>query len=192
MALSKPVELLQSLVLTYLERLNSRPIRTKSITSCIIASLGNITLQNIAGAKMIDQDSVVAFGLFGLLFGGPVPHFFYENLESMFPENTSKMVFLKFGIERLLFTPFYQFLSLYVLSRFEGKSHEDTMKQIYAIYWPILKANWQIVSLIQFFNVKFVPPMLHVLFHNMVGFFWAMFITYKKRNDDFRRANIVK
>jgi peroxisomal membrane protein 2 len=82
MALSKPVELLQSLVLTYLERLNSRPIRTKSITryynyiviiifiyiyifSCIIASLGNITLQNIAGAKMIDQDSVVAFGLFG-------------------------------------------------------------------------------------------------------------------------------
>lgn len=33
--------------------------------SCIIASLGNITLQNIAGAKMIDQDSVVAFGLFG-------------------------------------------------------------------------------------------------------------------------------
>lgn len=35
------------------------------IISCIIASLGNITLQNIAGAKMIDQDSVVAFGLFG-------------------------------------------------------------------------------------------------------------------------------
>lgn len=34
-------------------------------SSCIIASLGNITLQNIAGAKMIDQDSVVAFGLFG-------------------------------------------------------------------------------------------------------------------------------
>lgn len=29
------------------------------------------------------------------------------------------MVFLKFGIERLIFTPFYQFLSLYVLSRFE-------------------------------------------------------------------------
>lgn len=54
-----------------------------------------------------------------LLFGGPVPHFFYESLESTFPENSSKMVFLKFGIERLLFTPFYQFLSLYVLSRFE-------------------------------------------------------------------------
>jgi len=42
----------------------------------------------------------------------------------------------------------------------QGKSHEDTMKQIYAIYWPILKANWQIVSLVQFFNVKFVPPMV--------------------------------
>ena len=37
------------------------------------------------------------------------------------------------------------------------------MKQIYAIYWPILKANWQIVSLIQFFNVKFVPPMVNSL-----------------------------
>lgn len=32
MALSKPVEIAQSLVLTYLERLNTRPIRTKSIT----------------------------------------------------------------------------------------------------------------------------------------------------------------
>lgn len=35
------------------------------------------------------------------------------------------------------------------------------MKQIYAIYWPILKANWQIVSLVQFINVKFVPPMVN-------------------------------
>lgn len=32
MALSKPAEFLQGLVLTYLERLNSRPIQTKSIT----------------------------------------------------------------------------------------------------------------------------------------------------------------
>jgi len=43
------------------------------------------------------------------------------------------------------------------------------MKQIYAIYWPILKANWQIVSLIQFVNVKFVPPMVNSFksFHNL-------------------------
>jgi len=65
---------------------------------------------------------VVIFFFCSLLFGGPVPHFFYESLESTFPENSSKMVFLKFGIERLLFTPFYQFLSLYVLSRFEVRS----------------------------------------------------------------------
>lgn len=52
-------------------------VHCSMFSSCIIASLGNITLQNIAGAKMIDQDSVVAFGLFGyalkklftLLFG---------------------------------------------------------------------------------------------------------------------------
>ncbi|XP_065224031.1 peroxisomal membrane protein 2 [Planococcus citri] len=181
MALSKVPNFLQGLVASYFEQLYVRPIRTKALTSCFISAFGNLIAQYIGGAKMIDQDSVIAFGLFGLMFGGPVPHFFYQFLDKVVPYNSKHAVFKKLFIERLLFTPFYQYFVLYTISRLQGKSHKEACKERDELWWTLLKANLHVVTLIQFFSLKYVHPMLRVLVGNLVSFFWIIYFAYAKQ-----------
>ncbi|XKL63970.1 hypothetical protein PGB90_006334 [Kerria lacca] len=181
MALSKPTHFLQGLITTYLQQLYVRPIRTKALTSCFISAFGNLIAQYIGGAKMIDQDSVIAFGLFGLLFGGPVPHFFYQFLDKMVPYYSKNAILKQLLIERLLFTPFYHYFVLYTISRLQGKSHKKACKERDELYWTLLKANLHVITLIQFINLKYVHPMLRVLVGNLVGFFWIIYFAHKKQ-----------
>lgn len=95
-----------------------------------------------------------------LIFGGSFPHYFYKYVEE-FLQNAgkAKQMYL-FLIERLVFAPVYQALSLYFLSRFEGNNHDFALKNLCKLYWPLLTTNWKYLSLLVFINVKFVPPMV--------------------------------
>ncbi|KAF4523916.1 hypothetical protein B566_EDAN012267 [Ephemera danica] len=149
------------LVGKYFQQLYMHPIRTKSITSCVVASLGNLTSQCLYSRGKIDKNSLEAFALFGLLFGGTVPHGFYKILESIAPGDSVSASILRFLIERFIYTPLFQLLSLYSVSVFED--------------------NWKYLSLFQFINVTFVPPMLRVLFGNLLGFFWCIYVARRRK-----------
>ncbi|XP_076232323.1 peroxisomal membrane protein 2 [Calliopsis andreniformis] len=175
MALSKPSNLILQLTSAYFERLYTSPVKTKAITSCIIATLGNFLSQKISGAKNINKDSLLAFALFGLFFGGTVPHYFYMNIQ---PLVKNPLLFLL--IERCLYTPCFQALALYVLALFEGNTHNDACKQMKKLYWPILTANLRYLTLLQYINFKYVPPVLRVLMANLIGFFWTIFLAQQR------------
>lgn len=187
MSLSKPSKVLNNVLAAYLEALFNNPIRTKSLSSCVIAVLANLTSQYISGCKKINQDSVLAFGLFGLIFGGSVPHEFYEILDWVFPDTSKHAVLKQLLFERIVYTPLYQFFSLYSLARLEGKTHNQTMSQIYYVYWSVLKANWKWLTVLQFINLTFVPPLLRVLVYNLIGFFWIVFLATKRQEADSKR-----
>lgn len=178
MALSRPIYNLLGL---YFEQLFNHPLRTKSITSSVLATSANYASQRIGGAKSINKNTLAAYGMFGLIFGGSFPHYFYKYVEQ-FLQNAgkAKQMYL-FLIERLVFAPVYQALSLYFLSRFEGNNHDFAFKNLCKLYWPLLTTNWKYLSLLVFINVKFVPPMLRVLFGNLIGFFWVLFVASKRR-----------
>jgi peroxisomal membrane protein 2 len=78
----------------------------------------NYCSQKIVGAKRINTNSLTAFGIYGLLFGGTLPHYFYQFLENFLPEHKAKK-FMQFFAERLFFMPAFTLFSLYVLSRLE-------------------------------------------------------------------------
>lgn len=132
--------------------------------------------------QSLKLDPIVAFGLYGLLFGGTVPHYFYQLVEYLFPHGevafplAKKMIF-----ERLIFSPIMQAFSLYTLARFEGKPHVIAVKQLFALYWPILQANWKWLTIFQVINMAVIPPELRVLFMNLVGFGWVIFVASMKR-----------
>ncbi|XP_063983582.1 PXMP2/4 family protein 3 [Diachasmimorpha longicaudata] len=172
MSLSKPSQILLDFVGTYLSNLYTNPIRTKAVTSCLLAVTGNYISQRIAGVKEINHDSILAFGLFGLLFGGPVPHYFYQYIP--FVTRHPLRILL---VERLIYAPLFQGFALYMLARLEGKSHEDSYKNMQKLYLPILLANYKYLTLLQFINIRFVPPMLRVLVVNLIGFLWAIYLT---------------
>ncbi|XP_011306287.1 PXMP2/4 family protein 3 [Fopius arisanus] len=184
MSLSKPSQIILDIVGAYFNSLYMNPIRTKAITSCVLAVAGNYISQKISGTKEINHDSLLAFGLFGLLFGGPVPHYFYKYIH-LFTK-------LPLGIlltERLVYTPLFQAFALYMLTRLEGKSHDESRKNMEKLYLPILLANYKYLTLLQFINIRYVPPMLRVLVVNFIGFAWTIYLANarsrasKKRKD---------
>ncbi|XP_055689045.1 peroxisomal membrane protein 2 [Lutzomyia longipalpis] len=178
MSLSKPIF---NLIGTYFEQLFNHPIRTKSLTSCVIATTGNIVSQKISGSNSINPHSVFAYGLFGLIFGGTIPHYFYAFIERIFSDEVKFRKFYQFLLERLTFTPVFQLCSLYFLSRFEGNNHQVAFANLYKLYWPILQANWKYLSLFTFMNITFLPPILRVFTANLIGFFWIIFLANKRR-----------
>ncbi|XP_055315453.1 peroxisomal membrane protein 2 [Sitodiplosis mosellana] len=178
MSLSKP---LFNALSFYLEQLFMHPLRTKSITSCVLASSANVVSQKLMGHKEINQQSLFAYALFGLLFGGSMPHYFYKIMEKTLVGRTKLNQILFFACERLIYTPLFQALSLFCLSIFEGKSQEAALQNLFTLYWPVLKANWTYLSLLVFINIRFVPPIFRVLIGNLIGFGWVIFLTMKRR-----------
>lgn len=177
MSLSKPIF---SLLGVYLEQLFNHPVRTKSITSSVLAASANFTAQRMAGQKKINKNSLLAYALFGFIFGGTVPHYFYKTIERLFSKDMKFRRFFQFLSERLIFAPFYQFLSLYFLSRFERNSHDVAMENLRKLYWPLLKANWQYLSLAVFINFNYVPPVLRTVTISIVSFIWVIYIAHKR------------
>ncbi|EDV95901.1 peroxisomal membrane protein 2 [Drosophila grimshawi] len=178
MALSKPI---YSLVGTYLEQLFNHPVRTKSITACFLATSANVTSQRMAGAKKLNQHSVFAYALFGLLFGGSVPHYFYQTVERLISHKLKFRKFLIFLAERLVHAPIYQLLSLYSLSLFEGNSHDTAVKNVEKLFWPVLKANWRYLSIFVYLNIAYVPVMFRPLTMGIIAFIWVVYVARKRR-----------
>lgn len=103
------------------------------------------------------------FLFFRLLFGGTLPHYFYELVERIFSEDVVAFPLAKkLLFERLIYAPMIQAFSLYTLARFEGKNHKAALKQLFALYMPILEANWKWLTLFQVINLAFVPPMVRI------------------------------
>ncbi|EFA09673.1 peroxisomal membrane protein 2 [Tribolium castaneum] len=178
MVLSKP---LFNALGFYFEQLFNHPIRTKAITCCVIATAGNYASQCISGNKVLNQHSLLAYGIFGLLFGGTIPHYFYAWLERVVPEEAAFPIAKKLFLERLIYSPLYQAFTLYVLARLEGKSHEGALDQLQSLYWSVLSSSWKYLTVIHLLNLSVVPPMLRVFIINLVGFFWTIYIANKRR-----------
>ncbi|GLV41902.1 uncharacterized protein CBL_00364 [Carabus blaptoides fortunei] len=184
MSLSKPI---MSLVGKYLEQLYIHPIRTRAISSASIAICGNVVSQYLSGCRVLNQDSIIAFGLFGLLFGGTIPHLFYTTLERVISDEVGHSIAKRLLIERLIYSPMYQAFAIYMIARLEGKTHGIAIKQLERTYWPILQVNWKWMSIIQCINLSFVPPILRVLFMNLVGFFWSIYLAHTLRQKQEKR-----
>uniref|UniRef100_A0A182PJU1 Peroxisomal membrane protein 2 n=1 Tax=Anopheles epiroticus TaxID=199890 RepID=A0A182PJU1_9DIPT len=184
MSLSKPI---YNLLGSYLEQLFEHPLRTKAITSCVIASSANLVSQKLGRAKQVNTDSVMAYGLFGLIFTGPLSHFFYGWLDRVTNDTRFKKLLMVFG-ERAIFAPIITALSLYFISRFEYKSHEDALKNLQFQYSSILRGNWKFLTLPVFINFNYIPPMLRVLFANIIGFCWMVVLSTKRRKAEQQQA----
>jgi len=113
MALSRP---LYNFLGFYFEQLFNHPIRTKSVTSSVIATAGAITSQKISG-QPFNPRAVFAYTAFGALIAGPFSHFYYEFISRIVPDVKYRRL-LEFLIERFTFAPIFCALSLYFLTLF--------------------------------------------------------------------------
>uniref|UniRef100_A0A8C6V1A2 Peroxisomal membrane protein 2 n=1 Tax=Neogobius melanostomus TaxID=47308 RepID=A0A8C6V1A2_9GOBI len=148
----------------YLILLKKYPILTKSVTSGIISALGNLLSQTLvarrkerhgATAKEIDKAGAARYAIFGLLFTGPLSHFFYHLMEVWMPTTDP------YCLVKLLEVHY---------------SWSDFERKMKSSYWMALKMNWKVWTPFQFVNVNFVPVQFRVLFANVIAFFWYAYL----------------
>lgn len=58
-----------------------------------------------------------------LLFGGSIPHYFFQCLEWLIPGSSKMAVVKQLLFQRLIFTPIYQLFTLYTISRLEVRKY---------------------------------------------------------------------
>nr|CAD7404304.1 unnamed protein product [Timema cristinae] len=99
-----------------------------------------------------------------LIFGGTIPHWFFLTLDKLVPSNVPNFQMKRVLIERLLFAPLFHAWTLYVLARLEvschGKTHKQAVGNLYQVWAPIVRANWQWLTVPMLLNIVFVPSML--------------------------------
>lgn len=187
--ISKPVYKLMSV---YFEQLFNNPLRTNAISGALVGLSGNYASQFLAGKKIINQQSLLAYAAFGLLFGSTIPHFFYLGLEHIIPEESAFTIAKGLIVERLIYTPLFQAFYLYTLARFEGKTHKEAMRQLENLYVKILITSWKFITIIEAFNQMFMPPMIRVFIHNLIGFFWTIYVSNKRRQEEIRAGKAAR
>ncbi|ENN75473.1 peroxisomal membrane protein 2-like [Dendroctonus ponderosae] len=185
MSLSKPII---SVLSFYFGQLYEHPLRTKAVSCCMVALAGNYASQKISGTKILNIHTLAAYGTFGLLFGGSLPHFFYKFLEHAVPDEASFAIAKRLILERLVYSPLYQAFSLYALARLEGKDHETAVQQLKGLYWLVLTSSWKYLTILQLLNLSVVPPMLRVLVVNLIGFFWIIYLANKRRQQELTKS----
>lgn len=176
MALSRPIYNFLGL---YFEKLHTNPVWTKSLTAAVLSAGANYISQKIAGDE-VDCNSLVAYGAFGLVFGGTCPHYFYGFIEK-FTKEMKQRKLIQFLMQRLMFTPAFTAITLYFLSIFEGASPDQAMAKLFALYKKVLTANWTYLTIPVYVNFKYIHPMLRVLVTNLIGVFWTIYLAQKRR-----------
>ncbi|XP_020791101.1 peroxisomal membrane protein 2 isoform X1 [Boleophthalmus pectinirostris] len=174
-----------SLLQQYLMLLKKYPILTKSVTSAILSALGNLLSQVLeakkkakqgAAAKEIDRGGAARYAIFGLLFTGPLSHYFYQLMEVWMPTTDRYCLVKRLLLDRLFFAPAFLLLFYFVITVLEARGWSDFERKMKSSYWTALKMNWKVWTPFQFVNVNFVPVQFRVLFANVIAFFWYAYL----------------
>merc|ERR1711971_1345605 len=183
MAAKQPYSYLQvqSLLSAYRGLLRLRPLLTKSITSGVISCAGSCIAQLATQPQGVSVNVARAVLVYGGLVTGPVTHYFYILLDRAFPGSGIASRILRVLTDRLIFSPPFLLLTLYLLDRLKGSSHANARESVRSSYWNALLANWKIWTIPQIVNINLVAPQYRVLFANMVALVWNSYLASIKK-----------
>jgi hypothetical protein len=160
-------------------------LRTKSITSCTIAIIGEI-IGSVVKSKISDKEFTIdynrlrVFGLYGLLVTGPVLHWWYGLLEKIvrnmgYIGHTKTLV--KLLLDRVIFGPPFVLLTVIFIQYLQNFSIEKTIKYIQNSYFDVLRINETVWTVAQTMNFEVIPVEFQVLFVNAVSIGWNTYLS---------------
>lgn len=184
---------LQQVIEWYLRLLSKFPIATKMVTSAIVQFLGSLTAQKfILKLPKIDWHSVFKFVATGALVA-PASHYWFQILDAIMQKlhpileavrketgvPAKQMVSL--GLDQLMWAPVLNCIFMSWLAIFDNQP-DKIVYNIKRDLWPTMTKSWMVWPFASFVNLNYVPPELRVLFGNLVGFFWSIYLSYSLRS----------
>jgi peroxisomal membrane protein 2 len=177
---------------SYNEALVANPLMVKSITAGVILGAADLTGQALekvrsAGAggedrieRAVDVARVARFAIFGLVLQAPWNHFYYQLLDGVLPPTPDPFTVttaVKTAIDQFIQAPVFTVLIFVFLGALEGKNVDGITKQLRDSYGETIIANWKLWVPATVVNLAFVPPILRVLYLNIVFFFWSIYLS---------------
>mmetsp|Transcript_15498 Transcript_15498/g.39233 ORF Transcript_15498/g.39233 Transcript_15498/m.39233 type:complete len:312 (-) Transcript_15498:1691-2626(-) len=165
----------------YLWMLDNRPVRTKAVTAFIILGASDICAQALSRGEVELQRGLLMGG-YGLLLNAPIVHYWYTLLDKVgdrifsSPSGFFALV-CKTCADQLLFSPLSTFMTLsYISTIVEGKGLHDGLDSAMAIYPAVLITSYKVWPALSLLSFKYIPTSLQVVFNNVAGFFWTIFL----------------
>eukprot|EP00899_Mesostigma_viride_P017166 jgi/Mesvir1/25450/Mv01721-RA.1 len=162
----------------YRNQLNLHPLRTKAVTSGVIAGTSDVIAQVVSGAPSIRWRRTALMAIFGVVWSGPSAHFFHTFLDKWFRGKRDTLTAIrKVIIDQLTYGPVCNNLfMMYITMVVEGRSWAFAREKWRRDYPGVQMNGWKLWPLAGLINYKFVPLQLRVLFVNMVAFCWSIFL----------------
>lgn len=181
---------------SYLNALESDPLLVKSVTAGVILGAADLSgqaiQQSLAKANSDDATTItdrgvdiarfLRFAFFGFILQAPWNHFYYLLLDGALPPTPDPFTAttgIKVLVDQFIQAPIFTVIIFAFLGFLEGKTVEEIKKQLDDDYVDTMLANWKLWVPATAVNIAFCPPILRVLFLNVVFFFWSIFLSLK-------------
>lgn len=183
MSLSKEVENYWN---AYLRQLDINPVPTKALTSAVLSVISDILAQSLQGIPLsqLNTTSLRNQFLIGLLIRGPLVHYWYIILEKFFiklgyspkQQNSTVPALLKVLLDQTIFSFPFNLLYFYALGVLEGRSLDYIHAKIDKEFMSMMISNLKLWPLVNILNFTVIPENLRVLFGNIIGIFWTVYV----------------
>ena len=119
-------------------------------------------------------------------FAAPYAHLWYcKWVPSIMPKITAnpklQALFSVVG-DQLLFTPPLMTSFLFLNDFLLNWNVKSAINNVREKLWRGLKTNWTVWPPVQFINFTLIPVHFRVLFVNIVGLFWSIYLSYLQNN----------
>ena len=174
----------------YNNAITRKPILTKCCTSFFTFGLGDTICQVIeirtakkkGQTKHVDLLRIIKQAVFGFSFS-PYFHLHFSRIVPfLFPVlpggNNNLRVLKSLLYDQTIHATFFTVVFYYYMGLVNGKSFEDSTKEVEKKLVPTLIDNWKLWPAAMFINFKFIPTQYSVLYTNLVGIVWLTYLSY--------------
>ncbi|XP_013381407.1 mpv17-like protein [Lingula anatina] len=159
------------------------PVLKSMLSYGTIYAAADINDQLIIDHKKREYHGTVTLrrSLAGFLFIGPLVFTWLRIADRIFLPNRSSLYILRrVFVEQLVFAPvaisaFYSSNNL-----LEGRSFEESWKELRDKFWTSFKAGCVYFPMVQFINYKYISASRRILFLSSATFLWSTFMCYMK------------
>jgi protein Mpv17 len=176
-----------SLWANYNRLLIEKPVLTKSITSGVIAFVADVACQKImvtkkegeSGSREVDIDwkRTAKFVIINTVLVGPLLHFWYGTLVAKIPGTSVISTVYRVACDQLIFAPFCIIPAFFSFAQILDGTPEQIPDKLRADWATTMVANFSLWVPAQLINFKLVPAPFQVLFANMVGLLWSVYLS---------------
>jgi peroxisomal membrane protein 2 len=169
----------------YNYHLVENPVITKSITGGVIAFTADVLCQTYfplpkdakkPWKERMNWKRALNFTIINTFIVPGLSHYWYGFLSTKIVGNTMFAAVKRVAIDQSIFAPCIIPVFLGGMLILDGKP-EQVVPKLKADWWDTMLANYSLWIPAQLINFRFVPPHYRVLWANMVGFFWNIYLS---------------